>query len=214
MTTPFVLTLTGPSCTGKTTLETRLKNAGFESVISTTTRPRRANEVDGENYHFMSKSEFKRLDTLGAFIESVKFNGQYYGVSVHKAKRVSDQNKPIVVVVEPDGLRQIRNYCRQHGWEHFAVFIDNPGHVIGERFLARYMSDLEKAVKDGVDEAGVRKLQATYAGRLGVMLKDECWWSDDFGPMCDLWVHELNDSTIDRVIDQVTTAASQAMATY
>jgi guanylate kinase len=211
---PFVLTLTGPSCAGKTTLETRLKNAGFESVVSTTTRPRRAGEVDGENYHFVCKSEFKRLETQGAFVESIKFNGHYYGVSVREIKRVSTQNKPIVIVVEPVGLKQIQNHCRERGWEHFAVFVDNPGHVIGERFLARYMSELEKAVRGDVDEASIRKIQSTYAARLGVMLKEECWWSEDIGPMCDLWVRELNDSTIDSVISQAIKMAGQTPALH
>lgn len=214
MTTPFIVTLTGPSCAGKTTLETRLKANGFECAVSTTTRPARPGEINGKNYHFISKSEFKRLEALGAFVETVNFNNQYYGLSAREAERVSSQGKPMVIIVEPQGLKQIRSFCRKRGWDHYAVFVDNPGRVIGERFLARYMSELEKAVKAGVDDEAISAIQSTYAGRLGVMLKDECWWGEDIGPMCDLWIHELNDATIDRAIKQIAHAAEQAAAVY
>lgn len=212
MTTPFIVTLTGPSCAGKTTLEARLKGEGFACAVSTTTRPARHEEVNGKNYHFISKSEFKRLETLGAFVETVKFNGHYYALSAREAERVSSQGKPMVVVVEPQGLKQIRTYCRRRGWDHYAVFVDNPGNIIGERFLARYMSELEKAVGNNADEETIRRIQSTYAARLGVMLKDECWWGEDIGPMCDLWINELNNATIDRAVKQITNAATQAAA--
>ena len=214
MTTPFIVTLTGPSCAGKTTLETQLKANGFEGVISTTTRPARSDEVNGKNYHFVSKSEFKRLNALGAFVETVQFNNHYYGMSAREAERVSAQGKPIVVVVEPQGLKQIRTFCRERGWEHYAVFLDNPGRVIGERFLSRYMNELEQAVRSNAGEEAIHRIQAAYASRLGVMLKDECWWGEDIGPMCDLWVQELNQSTINGVLKQILDQADKVAAPY
>lgn len=211
--TPFIVTLTGPSCAGKTTLEKRLKDAGFENVISTTTRTPRAGEVNGTSYYFMDKSEFKRLDACGVFVEKVTFNGQYYGVSVPEVERVAALGKPIVVIVEPEGLKQIRAYCQNRGWNYFTVFIDNPGNVIGERFMARYMDDLKKVVEAGVSDEAIQKIQATYGTRLGVMLKEECWWGEDVGPLCDLWLHEFNERNIDAVMDQIGTVADKCLAT-
>jgi guanylate kinase len=211
--TPFIVTLTGPSCAGKTTLESRLKNAGFVNVISTTTRAPRAGEVDGVSYYFVSEEEFKRLDSSGLLVESVHFNGKHYGVSVQEVERVAAQNKPIVVIVEPEGLKQIRAYCTGRGWNYFTVFIDNPGGVIGERFLARYMDDLKKAVETGASDGNIRKVQASYAGRLGVMLKDECWWGEDVGPLCDLWLHSFDESNIDSVLEQIGRVAVECLAT-
>lgn len=211
--TPFIVTLTGPSCAGKTTLESRLKNAGFVNVISTTTRAPRAGEVDGVSYYFVSEAEFKRLDSSGMLVESVVFNGKHYGVSVREVERVAAKNKPIVVIVEPEGLKQIRAYCTGRGWNYFTVFIDNPGGVIGERFLARFMGDLKKAVESGASDADIKKVQASYAGRLGVMLKDECWWDEDVGPLCDLWLREFDESNIERVLEQIGTVADECLAT-
>lgn len=211
--TPFIVTLTGPSCAGKTTLESRLKNAGFVNVISTTTRAPRAGEVDGVSYYFVSEEEFKRMDSSGMLVESVFFNGKHYGVSVQEVERVAAQHKPIVVIVEPEGLKQIRAYCQKRGWNYFTVFIDNPGGVIGERFLARYMDDLKKAVEARASDEDIKKVQASYAARLGVMLKDECWWGEDVGPLCDLWLCEFDESNIDAVIDQIGSLAVECLAT-
>lgn len=211
--TPFIVTLTGPSCAGKTTLEKRLKDAGFENVISTTTRAPRAGEVNGTSYYFMDKPEFERHDALGEFVEKVTFNGQYYGVSVPEVERVAALCKPIVVIVEPEGLKQIRAYCQNRGWNYFTIFIDNPGGVIGDRFLARYMDDLKKAVVAGASDNDIKKVQANYAGRLGVMLKDECWWGEDVGPLCDLWLHEFDESNIDGIVERIASLADECLAT-
>lgn len=194
--TPFIVTLTGPSCAGKTTLEKRLKDAGFAQVISTTTRAPRAGEVDGQSYYFISREAFIADRDAGRFIESVEFNGNFYAVSAEEIGRVSAAGKPIVVIVEPEGLKQVRNYCHQHSWDVYSVFIDNPGAIIAERFLQRMLADMDDSFEH---EAVV----ATYANRLGVMLKNECWWAEDVGPLCDLWLHSFTERNIGRVVEEI-----------
>lgn len=194
--TPFIVTLTGPSCAGKTTLEQRLKDEGFVNIISHTTRTPRAGEEAGKSYYFIDKSEFKRLEAVGFFVESVYFNGNHYGVSAAEIKRAADQNKPVVVIVEPEGLKQIRAYCNLHGWDVYSVFIDNPGHVIAERFLERALSDIMMA--EHADAA-----TSIYAKRLGVMLKDECHWAEDVGPTADLWLHTFNEDNIEPTVEKI-----------
>lgn len=211
MTTPFIVTLTGPSCAGKTTLEKRLTKAGFEQVISTTTRAPRAGEVDGKSYYFVSREAFIASRNGGAYIEWVEFNGNLYAVSAMEVERVSAKGKPIVVIVEPEGLKQIRTYCANRGWNRFTIFIDNPGDIIARRFLDRMLGDVALVVNKG--EAEMNQVIQTYANRLGVMLKSECWWSEDIGPLCDLWLHDFNEANIERVVDQVGQLAVECLAT-
>jgi guanylate kinase len=190
-----ILTLTGPSCSGKSTLEKMLKQAGFENVISTTTRPMREGEVNGKSYYFIDKSEFKRLDACGAFVETVHFNGNYYGVSAKEVERVFAMNRPVVVVVEPEGLRQIREYAAKNGWRHIAVFINNPPEVIAHRFLERMLSDFTLALGKGTAGA----ILDTYSKRLGVMMGDETKWADQEAAKADvnlLWFNEENSKTV------------------
>ncbi len=192
-----ILTLTGPSCSGKSTLEKMLKQAGFENVISTTTRPMREGEVDGKSYYFISKSEFKRLAAMDAFVETVEFNGNFYGVGAQEVERVFAMNRPVVVVVEPEGLRQIREYANKNGWRHIAVFINNPPEVIAQRFLDRMISDFSKAL--GKQDGSAGKVVTTYVQRLGVMMGEETKWADQEAARADvnlMWFNEDNSKTV------------------
>ena len=202
MKTPFIVTLTGPSCAGKSTLEKRLIDEGFVSIISTTTRTPREGEVDGESYYFVSKSEFKRLNELGAFIETVEFNGNYYGASAKEVARVSAEGKPIVIVVEPVGLEQINSYAEDHDWGLFSLFIDNPPHVIAERFLTRYATDAVKPTMSG-DLAGTAKLLTTYSSRLATMMAVESLWKSAAWDYLDLYLDHFDESNIDMIVERL-----------
>lgn len=65
--------LLGKSCAGKDTVFTRLMadaSPALRSVVTYTTRPKRAGEVEGREYHFVSTEEFRRMRVSGRMIES------------------------------------------------------------------------------------------------------------------------------------------------
>lgn len=169
----LIVTLTGPSCGGKSTLERMMcEQLGFERVISTTTRHARAGELNGDNYCFTDKSQFKRLKEQGYFVESVKFNGNYYGVSVKEVERVFATGKNVVIVVEPSGKNQIEEYVAKHSeLRHLPLFVDCPPEVISERFLNRFLNEV---IKETVAAEG--KAVLTYSARLAEMLSTEAGW--------------------------------------
>ena len=63
--------LSAPSGAGKTTICKNLLNMNKEWLysISATTRPMRENEIDGKDYHFLSKEKFEHKEKFGEFIE-------------------------------------------------------------------------------------------------------------------------------------------------
>lgn len=195
--TPFIVTLTGPSCAGKSTLEARLKDRGFVNVISTTTRAPRVGEVDGKSYYFTDRESFRKLQDDGAFVESVEFNGELYGVSAQEIRRVADLGRPIVVVVEPEGLVQIRRYAFQHGWEIQNVFVNNPPGVIASRFVKRMLADYTMAL---ATPGKANDVMDAYSKRLAVMLEREAHWAEDVGPLCSIWLHRFDESNIADVV--------------
>jgi guanylate kinase len=195
--TPFIVTLTGPSCAGKSTLEARLKDRGFVNVISTTTRAPRAGEANGKSYYFTDRESFQRMRDEGAFVENVEFNGELYGVSAQEIRRVADLGKPIVVVVEPEGLVQIRHYAFQHGWEIQNVFVGNPPGVIASRFVKRLLADFTMAM---ATPGKADSVIDSYSRRLGVMLEREVHWAEDVGPLCNIWLHRFDESNIEEVV--------------
>src|SRR5881628_2013512 len=80
----FLLVLSGPSGAGKGTLVERLIAVRPECVfsISATTRPRRATEVEGVQYEFVTREEFERRRQAGQFLETAEVHGHLYGTPV------------------------------------------------------------------------------------------------------------------------------------
>lgn len=166
---PFIVTITGPSCAGKTTLEKMLRDKGFAPVVSTTSRDMRFGEVDGQNYHYVTREQFQMMDATGQLVESIEFGGNLYGVSCDEIQRIANTGKPVVIVVEPNGRDQIIKYCDRKDWSYRSVFISNPDEVIARRFLMRLRDELEGA-KNSVG------IVNRYAERLATMMSTERGW--------------------------------------
>ena len=69
---PGILVLSGPTGSGKTTVVNRLLNVApvkLVKCVSATTRPPRREEVDGDDYYFLSPEEFERRRQQGEFLE-------------------------------------------------------------------------------------------------------------------------------------------------
>lgn len=156
----ILLTVTGPSVTGKTTMAKLLEDYGFNEVVSTTTRPQRASETPGVSYHFVDKEEFLKLYNAGEMIEKVEVGSNFYGVSKKALDDVILSGKNAAVVVEPDGAQQVRRFAEKNNIPIFQIFLDNPTELLVERFLERYKNDIKADNK-------------TYARRIIDMLVEE-----------------------------------------
>ena len=97
-----MLVLVGESASGKSSIEKYLAdNCGYNKIVSYTTRQPREGEVDGVDYHFITRSQFRRLTEQDFFAETAIYNNWYYGV----AKKDCTNDK--VAVLTPHGLRQV-----------------------------------------------------------------------------------------------------------
>ncbi len=99
-----MVVILGQSASGKSHIEKELTKIGYEKITSYTTRPIREGEVDGIDYHYISLDEFHQLKSDGFFAEHTIYNGWYYGIA-HE-----DCLDNRVVVVEPYGLRQLKQF--------------------------------------------------------------------------------------------------------
>ena len=77
----IMVILSSPSGVGKTTLTKKIqqKYPSFKICVSYTTRSPRSNEVEGIDYHFVSKEKFKQLISENKFYEYAKIFNNYYG---------------------------------------------------------------------------------------------------------------------------------------
>ena len=107
---PFLLVLSAPSGGGKTTIARNLLRArddlGYS--VSATTRPMRAGECDGVDYHFLSREEFLRRIEAGEFLEWATYGGNLYGTLREEIERIFAGGRTAVLDVEIEGARQLR----------------------------------------------------------------------------------------------------------
>jgi guanylate kinase len=131
-----VFVITGPSGVGKGTLISRLleRVPDLELSVSATTRQPREGEVDGRDYHFLSREEFDRRIEAGDFLEFATYSDNRYGTLRSEVGRRLDAGHSVVLEIEVQGARQVRAAMR----ESVQVFIAPPDpSILRERLLSR-----------------------------------------------------------------------------
>ena len=131
-----VVVITGPSGVGKGTLirllREQLPELGLS--ISATTRDTRPGEEDGVAYHFLGDHEFDRLVMEGAFVEHAEYAGRRYGTLRSELERRTGAGEPVVLEIEVQGARQIRDAIP----DALLVFIAPPSReALRERLVGR-----------------------------------------------------------------------------
>lgn len=101
--------LSAPSGAGKTTLCDALRqNPDFYYTVSCTTREPRPGEIDGEDYHFISASEFARLVAAGAFLEHATVHVHRYGTLRAPVVEHLLAGEDLLMDIDTAGAEQIR----------------------------------------------------------------------------------------------------------
>jgi len=108
--TGAILVLSGPSGAGKSTIikESSDNIGSYYFSISTTTRKPRDGEVDGVDYHFVSRNSFEEDIKAGNFLEYATVNNNYYGTSVVPVGKALENGKPVIFDIDVQGHRLIR----------------------------------------------------------------------------------------------------------
>jgi guanylate kinase len=200
---PLLVTITAPTCAGKTTLLTALtERLGFERVVSTTTRAARAGETEGVDYYFISEAESRALEAAGAFAELIEFNGTRYGVTKAEMDRIAASGRPAVIVLEPKGLEAYRALCRELHWQLLSVYVSTVEAVRVKRLVERATGDVVAAALGGTDPAvAVGQVVASYFRRLTAVLQEERNWSASA-----FWDVTVDGQNLDRAVDDVRLA--------
>jgi len=98
-----IYAIIGPHASGKTMLIQQLKRLGLPYILSYTTRKPKANEKNGEDYHFVDKETFFKLD----LIEKVTYRGEYYGLSKLELLKTLQTCNRSIILLEANGLKQL-----------------------------------------------------------------------------------------------------------
>ena len=107
----IMVILSSPSGVGKTTLTKKIqqKYPNFKISVSHTTRPPRSNEVDGVDYHFVSKDNFKKLIKDDKFYEYAKIFDNYYGTLKQSVDSTIKSND-IIFDIDWQGTKKLSKF--------------------------------------------------------------------------------------------------------
>ena len=107
----IMVILSSPSGVGKTTLTKKIqqKYPNFKISVSHTTRSPRSNEVDGVDYHFVSKDNFKKLIKENKFYEYAKIFENYYGTLKQSVDSTIKSND-IIFDIDWQGTKKLSKF--------------------------------------------------------------------------------------------------------
>ncbi len=110
--TNLVFVISGPSGCGKSTVVNALCEADntLRLSISATTRAARPDEVDGVNYHFLTRDTFEEQIKQNAFLEWAKYHDNYYGTPKSEIEASQKDGKDTVLEIEVNGALQVKNH--------------------------------------------------------------------------------------------------------
>ena len=106
----LIIVVSAPSGTGKSTICRRLLAAcpEIKFSVSLTSRTPRPSEINGKDYHFISREDFQRRIDEGEFVEWVENYGQFYGTSVKVINDALNHGKDLLLDIEPRGAKAIK----------------------------------------------------------------------------------------------------------
>lgn len=120
------------------------RNSNFMLSISCTTRAPREGEIDGVNYFFMTKDDFKDCIENDKFLEWAEFAGNFYGTKKKFINQCLEDGKDIILEIDTQGALQVKKQMP----ESVLIFICPPS-----------LEDLEKRLRGRhtEDEATIQK---------------------------------------------------------
>lgn len=179
--------ISGTTCAGKGTVIEKLlaKDKNLALSISYTSRAKRDDEVDGVDYHFISRDEFEKRIQKGEFLEYAKVRyGEYFGTAKKDVQKLLETGKDVILEIDVQGAQQIKEMFP----ETILIFIMAPSmnevkrrikargketkEQILDRFITAYreINEIPKynyvVVNDNLDDA-VKKVEA-------ILISEKC----------------------------------------
>ncbi|MGC6566470.1 MAG: guanylate kinase [Akkermansiaceae bacterium] len=142
----ILLLVSGPSGSGKTTLCRRLADEDEAHYsISCTTRPPREGEINGVDYHFLTREEFSQRIDANELLEYAEVHGNYYGTLKSEVVDFLEKGVDVVMDIDVQGAAQVRECSDQAIRKSLTdLFVMPPGEQeLRARLMGRGTDDQE-----------------------------------------------------------------------
>ena len=148
----LMLVLSSPSGAGKTTISRLLLPADdrIDLSVSATTRPKRPNEIDGVDYHFVDQETFDAMVAEDAFLEHATVFGHSYGTPRAPVEAALEAGEDVLFDIDWQGTQQLAEKAAQ---DLVRIFILPPSTEELERRLRSRAQDPEDVVQSRMAKA-------------------------------------------------------------
>lgn len=163
----ILFVLSGPSGTGKGTVcgEILKREDRLTISVSATTREKRAGEVDGETYHYVSKDDFEAMIDKGEMLEYALYNGNYYGTPKTAVESLLNDGRDVLLEIEPQGALQVKKLFP----EAVLVFLIPPTMAELKRRLLTRGRESEEEINERI---GAAKWELEQADKYTVLIEN------------------------------------------
>lgn len=116
---PLLVVISGPSGVGKDSVLMRMRELGFpfHFVVTANSRPMRPGEIDGYDYHFVTKERFEEMIEQDELLEWAEVYGQYKGIPKSEVRQAFASSRDVILRINVDGAATIKQIAPE------AVFI-------------------------------------------------------------------------------------------
>jgi guanylate kinase len=156
-----MLVLSSPSGAGKTTLSRKLLEAHPDIVmsVSVTTRPPRAGEVEGRDYHFIDAARFEAMKQGGELLEWAQVFGYSYGTPRRTVDEAIARGRDVLFDIDWQGTQKLRELARS---DLVSVFVLPPS-----------MKELERRLHSRAQDS-----DTVIAGRMAKAVDEMSHWAE------------------------------------
>lgn len=147
----IIIVLSAPSGAGKNTIEKKLlkRSKNLQKITTYTTRKPRGKEIDGKDYHFITKEKFEKMIKNNEFFEHAIIHKKYFfGSTKKQIEQVLSLKKDILFIIDVKGLSAIKKQ-KEYKNKIVSIFILPPSFEIMKQRLI-------KRGREGIDEINLR----------------------------------------------------------
>ena len=149
--------ISGPSGVGKDTIIDEMRRRESEAgtvgsrhyVVTVTTRAPRAGEVDGVDYHFVTREQFLRIRAARGFLEANEVHGNWYGSPRDQVREALGAGRDVILVIDVQGAQVVKEQVS----EALLIFVIPPS-------LETLFSRLRTRATESADELELRQRNA------------------------------------------------------